>query len=56
MPRLEVGSEVLIGRIGMNADAAYLDTCALAKWYLPEPGSEAFGDFIARRAAPSSAA
>jgi uncharacterized protein len=30
----------------MNADAAYIDTSALAKWYLPEPGSDAFVDFI----------
>jgi uncharacterized protein len=33
----------------MNADAAYLDTSALAKWYLPEPGSDAFVDFIGRQ-------
>jgi len=33
----------------MNADAAYLDTSALVKWYLPEPGSEAYVDFIARQ-------
>jgi uncharacterized protein len=30
----------------MNADPAYVDTSALAKWYLPEPGSDAFVDFI----------
>jgi uncharacterized protein len=30
----------------MNAEPAYIDTSALAKWYLPEPGSDAFVDFI----------
>jgi uncharacterized protein len=30
--------------------AAYVDTSALAKWYLNEPGSEAFEAFITRRA------
>jgi predicted nucleic acid-binding protein len=30
----------------MNADPAYVDTSALAKWYLPESGSDAFVDFI----------
>ena len=30
----------------MNADPTYVDTSALAKWYLPEPGSDAFVDFI----------
>ena len=30
----------------MNGDAAYVDTSALAKWYLPESGSDAFVDFI----------
>jgi predicted nucleic acid-binding protein len=30
----------------MNADPAYVDTSALAKWYLPESGSAAFVDFI----------
>jgi predicted nucleic acid-binding protein len=33
----------------MNADSAYVDTSALAKWYLPESGSEAFADFIRRQ-------
>ena len=33
----------------MNADPAYIDTSALAKWYLPEPGSDAFVDFIRRQ-------
>jgi predicted nucleic acid-binding protein len=33
----------------MNADPAYVDTSALAKWYLPEPGSDAFVDFIRRQ-------
>ena len=33
----------------MSADLAYVDTSALAKWYLPEPGSEAFVDFIRRQ-------
>ncbi|MGH6900725.1 MAG: type II toxin-antitoxin system VapC family toxin [Geminicoccaceae bacterium] len=32
----------------MSADTAYVDTSALAKWYLPEPGSEAFVEFIVR--------
>ena len=30
----------------MSAEFAYIDTSALAKWYLPEPGSDAFVDFI----------
>jgi uncharacterized protein len=30
----------------MSAESAYIDTSALAKWYLPEPGSDAFVDFI----------
>jgi hypothetical protein len=30
----------------MSAEFAYIDTSALAKWYLPESGSEAFVDFI----------
>jgi predicted nucleic acid-binding protein len=33
----------------MNADRAYVDTSALAKWYLPEPGSNAFVNFIQRQ-------
>jgi predicted nucleic acid-binding protein len=33
----------------MNADVAYVDTSALAKWYLPESGSDAFVDFIQRQ-------
>jgi uncharacterized protein len=33
----------------MNGDAAYVDTSALAKWYLPESGSDAFVDFIRRQ-------
>ena len=33
----------------MNADSSYVDTSALAKWYLPESGSEAFVDFIRRQ-------
>lgn len=32
----------------MSVDAPYIDTSALAKWYLPEPGSEAFVEFIVR--------
>jgi uncharacterized protein len=30
----------------MSAEPAYIDTSALAKWYLPEPGSDAFVDFV----------
>lgn len=30
----------------MSASAAYLDTSALAKWYLNEPGSEAFVAYV----------
>jgi uncharacterized protein len=30
----------------MSADTAYVDTSALAKWCLPEPGTEAFVEFI----------
>lgn len=33
----------------MNADPAYVDTSALAKWYLPEPGSDNFVEFIRRQ-------
>src|ERR671918_682358 len=33
----------------MSADTTYIDTSALAKWYLPEPGSEAFVEFIVRQ-------
>ena len=33
----------------MSADPAYVDTSALAKWYLPEPGSDAFVEFIVRQ-------
>jgi hypothetical protein len=32
----------------MNGDPAYVDTSALATWYLPESGSDAFVDFIRR--------
>lgn len=33
----------------MSAEPVYVDTSALAKWYLPEPGSDAFVDFIRRQ-------
>jgi predicted nucleic acid-binding protein len=33
----------------MSVDIPYVDTSALAKWYLPEPGSEAFVEFIRRQ-------
>jgi uncharacterized protein len=33
----------------MSAEPAYVDTSALAKWYLPEPSSDAFVDFIRRQ-------
>jgi predicted nucleic acid-binding protein len=33
----------------MSVEAAYIDTSALAKWYLPEPGSEAFVEFLRRQ-------
>jgi len=33
----------------MLGDQPYLDTSALAKWYINEPGSEAFVDFIRAR-------
>ena len=33
----------------MSVETAYVDTSALAKWYLPEPGSEAFVEFIVRQ-------
>ena len=32
----------------MSVEPAYVDTSALAKWYLPEPGSQAFVEFIVR--------
>jgi len=31
----------------MSAAGPYVDTSALAKWYLPEPGAEQFAAFIA---------
>ena len=33
----------------MSVETTYVDTSALAKWYLPEPGSEAFVEFIVRQ-------
>lgn len=33
-----------------SAGPAYIDTSALAKWYLPEPGSEEVEEFIGSRA------
>lgn len=33
----------------MGVDTAYVDTSALAKWYLPESGSEDFVEFISRQ-------
>ena len=33
----------------MTARGPYLDTSALAKWYLPEPGSEAFAAYVSQQ-------
>jgi len=46
MPRLATGSEKFCGPSGMNAELCYLDTSALAKWYLNEPRSEDFATWI----------